>query len=200
MCHLSWDLPSLCLNVSGGVSVQFASSMKCRILTGWRDKQNNQLCTQLWAVCLPKSICKYLCRLSIILEICCKSQRVKGQQACWFLQDFQLPLMVASSHASMQWPFYLYFIPGCFWLSGRHSSQCGNRALFNNNGATAASLRAFGQCWMHCGQDSWEGVWMGVLVTAIHHNFLKCNFASKPLFSAEKNLTFGMKQCWLIDK
>lgn len=71
----------------------------------------------------------------------------------------------------MQWPFYLSLIPDCFVLSGRHSSRCGNRVVFNNNGATAASLRAFGQCRGHGGRGSWtEGV-NGVVLGAVTHRF-----------------------------
>lgn len=71
----------------------------------------------------------HLCRPWIIWEICCKTlMNRKGHQAsCFFFvffSDFQLPVMVALTHAGMQWPFYLSFIPGCIWVSGRRISWC----------------------------------------------------------------------------
>lgn len=119
---------------------------KKMVYSDWLQKQAK------WLTGLPimssmsaNSLQIYLCRPWIIWEICCKSlMSVKGQQACWFLQDFHLPLMVAFSHASMQWPFYLLFIPDCFQVSGRHSSWCRKCVLSSNNGATAASLENAG--------------------------------------------------------
>lgn len=88
----------------------------------------------------------------------------------------------------MRWPFYLSFVPDCFVLSGRHSSRCRNRVAFNNNGATAASPRAFGQRWGRGGRGSWTEVVNGVvLVTAIQLHLLF-------FFQPADNTQFGGKQ------
>lgn len=102
----------------------------------------------------------------------------------------------------MQWPFYLSFIPDCFVLSGRHSSRCGNRVVFNNNGATASSLRTFGQCRGHGGRGSWtEGVNGVVIVTVLHHfKYFKVTSPQNVsfFFHHAEYTQFGGKQRWLF--
>lgn len=161
----------------------------------------------------------YICRPWIIWEICSKSlMGVKGQRACWFLQEFQLPLMVAFSHASMQWPFYLSFIPDCFQVSGRHSSWCSKCVMSNNNGTTAAFPESFWPRWRPCGQRSCAEVGKGGVrckwqlfktmfrllpVQAFHFSlkqvFFVQIFGLYEVFTAFILKGGAVKRCWLLD-
>lgn len=118
----------------------------------------------------------YLCRPWIIWEMLQNADEQKRSASLlvfwFFFSDFQLPVMVALTHASMQWPFYLSFIPGCIWVSGRHISWC--RKYCPTIMAQLLPLWTFfGKAGGLVDKVVEQRLGMGgreVLVTVIHHN------------------------------